>query len=70
MKLNPNLDRAAGILAAFIGLGLALYIFVDVRNPLVYLVLTLIAAYLAHKRMNRHETPFERKERETRRMRM
>ena len=70
MKLNPNWDRAVGILAAFVGLGLALYVFVDVRNPLIYLALALVAGYLAHKRMNRHETPFERKERETRRMRM
>jgi hypothetical protein len=70
MKLNPNWDRVAGIVAAFIGLGVALYVFVDVRNPLVYLVLALVAAFLVHKRMNRHETPFERKEREARRMRM
>ncbi len=70
MKLNPNWDRAVGILAAAVGLGLALYVFFDVRRVLVYLALALAAAYLAYKRMNRHETPFERKERELRRGRM
>jgi hypothetical protein len=70
MPLNPNWDRSAGIVAAFIGLGLALYIFVDVRNPLIYIALAAVAAYLANKRMHRHETPFERKERESRKIQM
>ncbi len=70
MKLNPNWDRSIGVLSAFIALGLVLWVFFDVRNVLVYLLLALAASVLAHKRIKKRETPFERKEREMRRMRM
>jgi hypothetical protein len=70
MKVNPNWDRAVGIVAAAAGLAICLFVFFDVRNALVYLVILGITAYAAHRRMNKHETPFERQERAARRMKM
>jgi hypothetical protein len=59
-----------GFAAAAIGLGLFLWVFFDVRNVFVYCAILLVGGYLAYRRMNTHETPFERREREARRMRM
>jgi uncharacterized membrane protein YccC len=70
MKLNPNWDRAVGVVAACIAVGLALFIFGEVRNLLVYLALAAAMVYFARRRMKLHETPFERRERLTKRMRM
>lgn len=70
MKLNPNWDRAVGIVAASIGIAICMFLFLGIRNPLVYLVIVVVAAYAARRRMNRKETPFERQERAARRMRM
>jgi hypothetical protein len=70
MKLNPNWDRAVGVVAAGVAIGLALFVFGEVRNLLVYAALAAAAVYIGWRRMNRHETPFERRERLMRRTRM
>jgi hypothetical protein len=70
MKVNPNWDRAVGIVAAAVGIAICIFVFLDVRNPLVYLAIFALTAYAAHRRMSKRETPFERQERAARRMRM
>lgn len=60
-------DRVPALLAALIGLGFMGIAYLDAHYRYFHLAVAGIALWYAYKRSSRHETPFERRERESRR---
>ncbi len=67
MNLNWISQKSAGLLAILIGLGFLGIGYLDDRYRYFHLAVAAVALYIGYKRVSREETPFEKRERETRR---
>ena len=67
MDLNWISDRSAPLLAILVGLGFIGIAYIDAQYRYFHLLVAFIAFGFAYKRLTRHETPFEKREREMRR---
>jgi len=67
MNLTWISEKSPGLVAIVIGLGFLGIAYLDAHYRYFHLAVALTALYFGYRRITRHETPFEKRERELRR---
>jgi len=70
MNMEWISEKGTSLMACIVGLGFIAIAFLDSQYRYFHLVVAVVAFVYAYKRFKRHDTPFERREREARRRRL
>ena len=70
MNLEWISEKGTGLMAVAVGLGFVAISYFDAHYRYFHLCVALVAFIYGYKQIKKHDTPFERREREIRRKRL